>query len=140
MRQRSRKPQPPTPSLRRKLSATILLQVLCCVLPGTRFLKGFPIAKTYSRGPPYRSKVDVAALRAAEEKRFDALISAADWDGLLTRYPLRESSAFDHAVAGLKIKDQATYQGAVLKLLQDDSAAVSDLSNLLGDLYASVTA
>lgn len=84
--------------------------------------------------------MDVAALRAVEEKRFDALISAADWDGLLTRYPLRESSAFDRVVDGLKIKDQATYEGAVLKLLQDDAAAVNDLRSLLGDLYATVTA
>jgi hypothetical protein len=104
-----------------------------------KVLDGLPNSKDLQAGTAIKIDVDVAALRAAEEKRFDALISAADWDGLLTRYPLRESSAFDRAVDGLKIKDRATYQGAVLKLLQDDPAAVSDLRNLLGDLYASVT-
>lgn len=105
-----------------------------------KVLEGLPNRKDMQAGTTIQVEVDVAALRAAEETRFDALISAADWDGLLTRYPLRDSSAFDRAVDGLKIKDQATYRAAVLKLLQDDSAAVSDLRNLLGDLYASVTA
>jgi ABC-type ATPase involved in cell division len=105
-----------------------------------KILEGLPNHKDIQAGTALKVQVDLMALRAAEENRFDALISAADWDGLLTRYPLRESSAFDRVVDGLKIKDQATYQGAVLKLLQDDSTAVSDLRSLLGDLFASVTA
>ena len=105
-----------------------------------KVLEGLPNRNDIQTGTAIKIEVDVAALRAAEEKQFDALISAADWDGLPTRYPLRESSAFDRAVDGLGIKDQAAYQGAVLKLLQDDPAAVSDLRNLLGDLYASVNA
>jgi ABC-type cobalamin/Fe3+-siderophores transport system ATPase subunit len=104
-----------------------------------KVLEGLPTRKDIQVGTPLQVEVDVAKLRALEEKRFDALISAADWDGLLTRYPLRESSAFDRVVDGLKIKDRATYQGAVLKLLQDEPAAVRDLRNLLGDLYASIS-
>lgn len=103
-------------------------------------LKELPNRKDIQAGTTLTVHVDVPALRITEEKRFDELISAADWDGLLTRYPLRESSAFDRVADGLKIKDQATYLGTVLKLLQDDSAAVNDLRNLLGDLYARVTA
>lgn len=105
-----------------------------------KIVEGLPNRQDIQTGTPVKVEVDVAALRAVEQKRFDALIAAADWDGLLTRYPLRESSAFDRAVSGLKIKDQATYRGAVLKLLQDDVAAVNDLRNLLGDLYAKLTA
>lgn len=103
-------------------------------------LEGLPNRKNFQSGSTLKVEVNVAELRAAEEKRFDVLISGADWNGLLTRYPLRESSAFDRVVDGLKIKDRATYEGAVLKLLQDAPAAVSDLRNLLGELYASVTA
>jgi hypothetical protein len=87
-----------------------------------------------------RVEVDVAALRTAEESRFDSLIAVADWDGLLTRYPLRESSAFDRVVSGIKMPDQSTYRAAVLKLLQDDPAALTELRNLLRDLYSSVMA
>lgn len=105
-----------------------------------KVLERLPICKNIKSEPTLRIEVDLAALQAAEEKRFDTLISAGDWDGLLTRYPLRASSAFDRIVNGLKVIDQATYQGAVLKLLQENSAAVSDLRSLLGDLYANVTA
>jgi hypothetical protein len=68
------------------------------------------------------------------------LVDAADWDGLLTRYPMRESSAFDRVVSGLRMPDRDTYQAAVLKLLLDEPEALADLRDLLGDLYASVTA
>ena len=105
-----------------------------------KVLEGLPHRKDIQAENVVKIEVNVAALRAAEEKRFDALISAADWDGLLVRYPMRESSAFDRVVDGIKIKDQTTYRGAVLKLLQDEPETVSDLRSLLGDLYASVTA
>ena len=104
-----------------------------------KVLEGLPSRKDVLTGTTLLVEVDVAVLRAAEEKRFDAMIATVDWDGLLTRYPLRESSAFECVVDGLTIKDQDTYRSAVLKLLQDDPEAVSELRNLLGDLYASVT-
>lgn len=85
-------------------------------------------------------KVDVADLRAREETRFDSLVATRDWDGLLTRYPLRESSAFDRIASGIRVVDQSAYKAAVLKLLQDDPAAVTDLRDLLGDLHVSVIA
>jgi hypothetical protein len=61
-----------------------------------------------------------------------------DWDGLLTRYPLRESAAFSRVVSGIKLSDQRSYEGAVLKLLQDDAEALNDLRSLFGDLYRAV--
>jgi hypothetical protein len=89
--------------------------------------------------PSVNIDVDISALRAVEEARFDDLASAADWNGLITRYPLRESSAFDCVVRGLKVADQTTYSAAVLKLVQDDAEALKDLRDLLGGLYVVVT-
>lgn len=116
--------------------------VKCAVLRSARnkFLEGLPSHKDILAATTLEVRVDVAALRAAEEVRFDSLIVAADWDGLITRYPLRDSPAFDRVVDGLKMKDRDTYQNAVLKLLQDDTEAMNELRNLLGDLYASITA
>jgi len=85
-------------------------------------------------------EVDIAAVRTAEETRFDEMVTTANWDGLITRYPLRESSAFDRVVKGLNIADQATYRSAVLKLIQDDAETMNDMRVLLGDLYAAVSA
>jgi hypothetical protein len=81
-------------------------------------------------------EIDIASRRNNESERFDAPVAAKDWDGLLTRHALRESGAFDRAISGIKIADQATYRAAVLKLLQDDPAAAQELLELLGDLPA----
>lgn len=105
-----------------------------------RIIEGLPTRKGIQATSFVKVEVDIKALREVEEDRFDALVSAENWDGLLTRYPLRESSAFKSIVDGLQLKDQTTYRAAVLKLLQDDSVAVEDLRNLLGDLYQQVTA
>jgi ABC-type cobalamin/Fe3+-siderophores transport system ATPase subunit len=105
-----------------------------------KFLGGLPNRKDVQAVSSFiKVEVDVQSLRAAEEARFDGLIAASDWDGLLTRYPLRESSAFDRVVDGLKLKDQATYLAAVLKLLQDSDSALTCVRTLLGGLYADVS-
>ena len=105
-----------------------------------RVLKNMPNRDKIKSGGLVKVEIDVSVLRSGEEARFDKWVDAQDWDGLLTRYPLRESSAFDRVVSGIKISDQSTYRAAVLKLLQDEPATLSDLRNLLGDLYANVAA
>jgi ABC-type cobalamin/Fe3+-siderophores transport system ATPase subunit len=105
-----------------------------------KILNSLPTRESVEGDSSVTVEVDISALRDAEEARFDSLVSARDWDGLLTRYPLRESSAFRRVVSELKMPDRGTYQAAVLKLLQDDPDALAELRNLLGDLYSSVTA
>jgi ABC-type cobalamin/Fe3+-siderophores transport system ATPase subunit len=104
-----------------------------------RMLNNLPTRESVEGRNSVAVEVDISSLRVAEESRFDSLVDAADWDGLLTRYPLRESSAFDRVVSGLKMPDRGTYQAAVLKLLQDEPAALADLRSLLEDLYTSVS-
>jgi ABC-type cobalamin/Fe3+-siderophores transport system ATPase subunit len=103
-----------------------------------RMLNSLPTRESVEGTNSVIVEVDISTLRVAEESRFDSFVNAADWDGLLTRYPLRESSAFRRVVSELKMPDRGTYQAAVLKLLQDEPAALTDLRNLLGDLYPSV--
>jgi ABC-type cobalamin/Fe3+-siderophores transport system ATPase subunit len=105
-----------------------------------RMLNNLPTRESIEGSNSVIMEVHIPTLRVAEEVRFDSLVAAADWDGLLTRYPMRESSAFHRVVSGLKMPDRGTYQAAVLKLLQDEPAALADLRNLLGGLYTSVTA
>lgn len=116
--------------------------VTSAILRATRekVLSYLPKREDIENSNPLKIEVDVSTLRTEEQTRFDRLIDTKDWDGLLSRYPLRESSAFDRAVSAIKVADRATYRAAVLKLLQDDPTAVADLRNLLGDLYSSVMA
>jgi len=94
-----------------------------------------PRREDVTNGAALNLTIDLSVLRVEEEVRFDNLIDLSDWDGLLMRYPLRESSAFDRIIEGIKIADKTTYRAAVLKLLQDDSSAKTDLHGLLGDLH-----
>ena len=103
-------------------------------------LKGLPSKTDILELDQVGAEVDVSALRGEETALFDTLIEAANWDGLIIRYPLRESTAFDRVIDGLKIKDKATYREMVLKLLQDDAAVLTEIRDLLGDLYANVNA
>jgi ABC-type lipoprotein export system ATPase subunit len=103
-----------------------------------QILAGLPTRDTITQSSTLKVEVDIAALRATEESRFDNFVATADWDGLLTRYPMRESNAFDRIVQALKLPDKATYKSAVLKLLQDEPAALTELRNLLSDLHACV--
>ncbi len=105
-----------------------------------KVLQGLPNRQDIQSGTALSFSVDVPTLRTAEDQQFDALIADADWNGLLTRYPLRESPALDRVVDGLGMKNRGTYQSAVLKLLQDDAEAMSEMRELLDDLYANVSA
>ena len=105
-----------------------------------KILTSMPTREGIKGGGSVKVEVDVATLRAEEETRFDALIATDDWDGLLIRYPIRESSAFERVVNGITLADQTTYRSAVLKLLQDDPATLANLRSLLGDLHADITA
>lgn len=116
--------------------------VASAVLRSTRreFMSRLPKSASMIDVDSVEVMVDTKALREAEERRFDSLIAAQDWDGLLTRYPVRQSRAFDSIVKTLKVADKETYRAAVLKLLQDDADALKGLRDLMGDLFATISA
>jgi hypothetical protein len=105
-----------------------------------RIRSNLPLREDIQDGGVVKVEVNVSELRVQEEARFEELASSANWDGLLARYPLRESPALDRIVSGLKFANRGTYRTAVLKLLQDEQSAIDDLRGLLQDLYEKVSA
>lgn len=101
-------------------------------------MQSLPTAKDVVANTPISVTIDVAKLRAAEDVIFDGYLAAKDFDALLGRYPLRESSAFGRVIDGLKMKDQATYRKSALKLIQEDETVLVALRKLLGDLHSVV--
>ena len=55
-------------------------------------------------------------------------------DALLKRYPVRESGALNRISDGLGFPHCSKYEGAVLKLLQDDAESMDLLRNLFANL------
>ena len=106
----------------------------------SKVLESLPLREDVVAGAPVKIEIDIAALRSEEDARFVALTDAKNWDGLLARYPVRESPAFGRVVNKLGMTDEAFYRAAVLKLLQDEPQAVTHLRSLLGDLPSQIDA
>lgn len=63
----------------------------------------------------------------AELNRFNGLLEAEDLDGLIARYPLRESSVFDRIAQTMRCADRADYERMVVARLRDDARLVENL-------------
>ena len=82
---------------------------------------------------PVELHVDVAALRTAEEKHFDALVAAGKLADLLKYYHPRESGALKEIASGVGLS-RSNYESAVRKLLQEDDDALASWRELFGGL------
>ena len=77
--------------------------------------------------------VNVAAIRTAEAKAFDALIADGNLDDLLKRYAPRKSGALTRIAKGVGLS-QPKYASAVRKLLQDNDEARAYCRGFFGEL------
>ncbi|NEN24212.1 hypothetical protein G3O08_11935 [Cryomorpha ignava] len=70
-----------------------------------------------------------------EVAKFDQLIYDKNLNGLIARYPVRETPVLNNIANGLGI-DRATYESIVRKLIIDDEAVLKTLRTILGELTA----
>lgn len=80
--------------------------------------------------------VEIQVIRQQEEQRFDQLVANGDYEGLIQRYPIRESGALNQIVRELLIPSRIHYESAVRKVIQDDEGAIAFLRSLFADLEA----
>ena len=69
-----------------------------------------------------------------ELKKFDTLIKTNDIDGLIKRYPIRETGVLNEVANALKFEDCKHYERAVITLLTDDEKTRQYLRGMFGDL------
>ena len=77
--------------------------------------------------------VNVAAIRTAEAKAFDALIADGNLDDLLKRYAPRKSGALTRIAKGVGLS-KPKYASAVRKLLQENDEARAYCRGFFGEL------
>lgn len=80
----------------------------------------------------------ISAERTTESSLFDGLATARDWEGLITRYPVRESSALDRIAEQLKFANRKDYQAAVVKLVHDDENTKTRIRSYFPKLTAAI--
>ena len=100
-------------------------------------LERLPSRETIHNEPEFTLRIDVADLRAREARNFDAMVDSGRLDGLLQRYPLRESGALARAARELGLS-KTKYEAAVLKLLQEDLDALNWCRRLFGELRGEI--
>ena len=69
-----------------------------------------------------------------ELNRFNGLVKSGDLDGLIARYPLRESSVFERIVTALGCRNQADYARMVVARVRDDARLTENLKERIRPL------
>lgn len=81
----------------------------------------------------FQINIDLNEQFIKEEEIFDDLIRNNNLNGLISRYPIRETPLINGIVSGLQI-NKDTYESAVRKLIIDDKETKSFYRNLLAKL------
>ena len=69
-----------------------------------------------------------------ELNRFNGLVESGDLEGLIVRYPLRESSVFERIVTTLGCRNQADYERMVVARVRDDVNLAENLKERIRPL------
>lgn len=105
------------------------------------FFKHVPGKKEIVAGIPIGVSLDVAAIVMEERERLENWLDTDNLVEIIARYPIRETSALTEIARKLGFQDRKQYEGAVRKLLMDDTEALEFVRSLFGtlgtDLYSS---
>ena len=85
--------------------------------------KDLPTHESLAENPLHEVSFDAAPLITDEQSKFDAYVAAGDSDGLISRYPVRETGVLGSIADKLGFKSRAKYESAVRKLLTDNEDA-----------------
>ena len=117
---------------------------LCTRLVGkqarNRMMKQLPAHQDLQINPVQRITYDASKLFDQEYAKFDALVQAADTDGLVSRYPVRETQALANVASRLGFQNREKYESAVRKLLIESDDARSAVKQKLRALTEAVEA
>jgi ABC-type cobalamin/Fe3+-siderophores transport system ATPase subunit len=97
-----------------------------------------PTHQSLLQNPIHTVTFDATGLIQAEQAKFDQLIAAQDIDGLISRYPARETPALGEVARHLGFSSKSKYESAVRKLLIDDEGARNIVKQKLQALTAAI--
>ncbi len=106
----------------------------------SRALSSLPGWKSIRSHPDRDISVTVPSPVRDEMRRYRELVSDGDLDGLVGRYPIRESGAFDCIAMELHCRDRKDYCRMVVSRVRDSPALGDRLRGHLNDLTRSVKA
>jgi ABC-type lipoprotein export system ATPase subunit len=93
-----------------------------------------PRREDISDAQPVKIEVDVANMVTTERHGLEAALEAGDLTPIISRYPVRETSALAEIAAKLGFQNRHQYEGTVRQLLMDDAEALCFVRTLFGEL------
>ncbi len=93
-----------------------------------------PDWKKIAPGQTIKIEVDAQSLLSDEQARLRGYLKSADISSIVCRYPIRETPALGVIVKELGLKDCATYEAAVRKLMDDNREAKKQMLAFFGQL------
>jgi hypothetical protein len=73
-----------------------------------------------------------------ETEKYNKMLGLRDLQGLISRYPVRESPALSEIAAKLQFNGRSKYEQAVLALACNNESFRQDLRSLLGPIAAQI--
>lgn len=99
----------------------------------------WPKQSEISAGQPININIDVAQKVSDEITAFRQAMETQDLEKIIARYPVRETGALTEISRKLGFSGRTQYEGAVLKLLMDDSNSLTFVKSLFGTLSEDIT-
>jgi hypothetical protein len=99
----------------------------------TAIMYMFPKHTDIIKKQEFEIKLDLGDYYNQEEAIFNQLIADENLNGLIERYPVRETPVLNNIVKGLGI-DRATYENIVRKLIIDNEVVLAIFRELLAEL------
>ncbi|NOY16220.1 MAG: AAA family ATPase [Gammaproteobacteria bacterium] len=101
----------------------------------TFIARDLPTSDVLMENPIYYKRFDVGATIKEEQESFEKLIASSDTEGLVNRYPVRETGALKKVAEHLGFQSRVMYESAVRKLVVEDS----DIKEMLRQKVKSLT-
>lgn len=97
------------------------------------FMSGLPKHSDIAKRGKYTNELDLGKIMNDEEAIFDKMVKESDIDGLLKRYPIRETPVLSNITKAVGLSKE-DYESAVRKLIIDNIDAKSFYQTLLSRL------
>jgi len=104
------------------------------------FFAHIPKRDQISAAAPVNISIDIPKIVQEERARFQEALDAGDLATVVSRYPVRETPALNEIARKLGFQDRDQYEGAVRKLLMDDTHALTFVRSVFGTLAADLAA
>lgn len=104
------------------------------------FFRNLPKKEDIQDGIHIKVDIDVNEFVKQEYDRLENALEAGNFPELISQYPIRETGALTNIAKELKFQKREDYEGAVRKLLMDNTEALNFVKSLFGTLASDIDA